>query len=171
MAVPDTAAGTQTARQPARQRQKRYHAWPRFLRFVMSMALTLPRPFATRLLFEAQKKPDEEVCGLVGQDDDGRFYLHPVANVAADRRRCFEMDPQGQIRAMRQMREAGQSLLAIYHSHPDTPPEPSSRDLDALGHPDALYLIISLNIKGVLEMRGWRRTADGVEEVTLRVMQ
>lgn len=135
------------------------------------MSLIMPRPFATKLLFEAQKRPDEEVCGLVSTDEQGHFHLYPIANTATDRRRQFRMDEHEQITAMKHMREAGQSLLAIYHSHPDTPPEPSARDLDELGYPEAVYLIISLNIKGVLEMRGWRRSDSGVAEITLKVME
>lgn len=131
----------------------------------------IPRPLATKLLFEAQKRPDEEVCGLVGARGDMPHSLYPIANVAAERTHRFEMDPKGQIAAMKAMRERGETLWAIYHSHPDAPPEPSARDLAELGYPEALYLIISLNIKGVLEMRGWRMNEDGgMEEVTLRVM-
>lgn len=134
------------------------------------MSLLMPRPFATRLLFEAQQSPHEEVCGLIGTDAQGCLKLYPIANVAADRRRTFRMDEHEQIAAMKHMRETGQTLLAIYHSHPDTPPVPSARDLDELGYPEAIYLIISLNIKGVLEMRGWRRTDSGITEMTLKVM-
>lgn len=134
--------------------------------------LTIPRPLATKLLFEAQKRPDEEVCGLVGARENKPCSLYPVANVASERTHSFEMEPRGQIDAMKTMRERGETLWAIYHSHPDTPPEPSARDLAELGYPEALYLIISLNIKGVLEMRGWRMTGDGeMEEVTLKVTE
>lgn len=132
----------------------------------------IPRPLATKLLFEAQKRPDEEVCGLVGAREELPSSLYPVANVAAERSRSFEMDPRGQIEAMKTMRERGETLWAVYHSHPDAPPEPSARDLAELGYPDALYLIISLNTKGVLEMRGWRMGDDGdMNEITLKVME
>ncbi|MDT0635350.1 M67 family metallopeptidase [Spectribacter hydrogenoxidans] len=132
--------------------------------------LLIPRPLATRLLFEAQKTPDIEVCGLVGGIDGSPVSVNPVPNVADDPTRRFLMDSQAQVDAMRRMRERGESLLAVYHSHPATPPEPSARDLDELGYPDALLLIISLNIKGVLEMRGWQRTDGGVREIDLKVM-
>ena len=54
------------------------------------------------------------------------------------------------------MREQQEELFAIYHSHPTAPAEPSATDLEMANYPDALYLIISLNTKGVLEMRGFR---------------
>lgn len=131
----------------------------------------IPRPLATKLLFEAQKRPDEEVCGLVGTRDGEPRSLYPVANIAPERAYTFKMDPRGQVGAMKAMRERGETLWAIYHSHPDAPPEPSTRDLAELGYPEALYLIISLNTKGVLEMRAWRMNdAGGMEEAVLKVM-
>lgn len=132
--------------------------------------LLIPRPLATQLLFEAQKMPDEEVCGLLGARDGVASTIYPVRNTAASPHNAFVMDESEQIQAMQSMRERGESLLAIYHSHPTTPPEPSARDLEEPGYPDAFYLIISLNIKGVLEMRGWQRRGDTAREVPLRVM-
>ncbi|MDN5862582.1 MAG: M67 family metallopeptidase [Salinisphaera sp.] len=133
--------------------------------------LFIPRPLATRLLFEAQKRPQEEVCGLVGGLGHKLQTLYPTANVAADPDRRFEVDPQQQIDALRCMREAGEQLLAVYHSHPAAPPEPSARDIAELGYPEAALLIISLNIKGVLEMRGWRCRDGDARELRLVVME
>lgn len=133
--------------------------------------LIIPRPLATKLLFEAQKQPDEEVCGLVGARNGEPVSLYPVANVAPDRAHRFDMDPAGQLQAMKTLRERGETLWAVYHSHPDAPPEPSARDLAELGYPEAVYLIISLNTKGVLEMRAWQANeASGMDEIPLRVM-
>lgn len=132
--------------------------------------LLIPRPLATQLLFAAQKQPEAEVCGLVGGCMGRIQSLYPTANVAADRARAFEIDPKQQLAATRLMRERGEELLAVYHSHPSSPPEPSARDLAELGYPDAVLLIISLNIKGVIEMRGWRHRKGRASEIVLRVM-
>jgi proteasome lid subunit RPN8/RPN11 len=67
------------------------------------------------------------------------------------------------------MREAGEDLLAIYHSHPASPAAPSTIDIAEAGYPEAIYLIISLNTKGVLEMRGFRIQGEAVGEVVLEI--
>lgn len=54
------------------------------------------------------------------------------------------MDPHTQIAAMAAMRECGETMLGIYHSHPTTPAEPSPRDLAEAAYPGAAYVIISL---------------------------
>jgi proteasome lid subunit RPN8/RPN11 len=119
------------------------------------MTMHLQRSLVNHLLQQAQAHPDTEICGLVSQLQ-GRTRLYTVDNVASDPGRLFEMDPQQQIEAMRNMRESGEQLFAIYHSHPHGPASPSAEDLQRAAYPEALYLIISLATTGVLEMRGYR---------------
>jgi hypothetical protein len=42
-------------------------------------------------------------------------------------------------------------------------------DIEEATYPGVLYLIISLNTKGVLEMRGFRLTGQDVAEVMLEL--
>lgn len=129
----------------------------------------LPRPLVNTLLHQAQLGVDQEVCGLIGARDRMPTRCYAVANIAVEPQQRFVMDPQGQIAAMRQMREHGEELFAIYHSHPTAPAAPSLMDLDEAAYPDTLYLIISLNTKGVLEMRGFRLQKQNAEEVALEL--
>jgi len=129
----------------------------------------LSRTLINALMTQAQHSPEEEVCGLIGGKEGSPGRVYPVANIASERDHLFAMEPQAQIDAMRQMREAGEELFAIYHSHPHAPAEPSLRDLEEASYPEALYLIISLNTKGVLEMRAFRLLDGQVETVELAV--
>jgi proteasome lid subunit RPN8/RPN11 len=81
------------------------------------------------------------------------------------------MDPAQQIAALRTMRESGEQLFAIYHSHPNSPPLPSPTDLAQSNYPEALYLIISLQTRGVLEMRGFRLNDGAVTEAALEISE
>lgn len=129
---------------------------------------TLPRALVNEMLRHAQSSPTNEVCGLIGACAGLPSRCYQVANVAGEPTRLFQMDPRGQIEALRLMRERGEQLFAIYHSHPHSPPTPSATDLQEAGYPEVLYLIISLDTKGVLEMRGWR-LAPHLEEVALDI--
>jgi [CysO sulfur-carrier protein]-S-L-cysteine hydrolase len=131
--------------------------------------IKITRPLATLLLGLAQKSPQQEICGLIGGIDGKPQTVYPVANTASDPARAFEMDAHEQIAAFKAMRTRGESLFAIYHSHPQSPPAPSARDLQDAGYPEALQLIISLNTRGVLEMRAYRKRDDILEEVHLSV--
>lgn len=129
--------------------------------------LALPRTLVNRILTQAQQQPETETCGLLGARNAEAAHYYPVKNIAADPATRFEMDPQQQIDAMKSMRENNEQLLAIVHSHPHSPPIPSAADMEAYGYPDAFYLIVSLNVKGVLEMRGYRQVEGNMERVNL----
>lgn len=131
--------------------------------------VTLPRTLVTKILTHAQHSPESEVCGLIAARDGIPDAVYPIANVAELPERLFAMAPEAQIAAIRQMRLSGEELFAIYHSHPHAPAEPSPRDLEEAAYPQALYLIVSLNTKGVLEMRGFRLHAGQVERIDLEV--
>ena len=131
--------------------------------------ITLPRTIANKLLTLAQKDPEIESCGLIGAKEGIPTSVYPVENVAEEKRHFFEMDPSSQIAAMKSMRDREESLFAIFHSHPDAPAMPSAADLEKVEYPEALYLIVSLNSKGVLDMRGYYLKDNKVEDVELEI--
>lgn len=133
--------------------------------------IELPRPLAIALLHEAQCAPEREVCGLIAASDGGRLRVIPVRNTAANPRALFDMDERELIDAMKDMRGRGEELFAIYHSHPDAAPEPSRTDIERAGYPQALHLIISLQTRGVLQMRGFRLDGNAPRAVEVGVAE
>lgn len=133
--------------------------------------IRLPRAIVNQLLHLAQKSPEEEICGLISRDAHGFKKCYPVRNAAGDKKRFFALDPHGQIEAMRGMREHAEELAAIFHSHPEAPPLPSLADVEQHEYPDVLYLIISLSIKGVLEMRGFHLHGHDIQEVAIGLQE
>lgn len=85
-----------------------------------------------------------EICGLLGGKCQQLTSYYPVKNIAPDPARRYLMDPGEQIAALKQMRDQGESLAAIFHSHTDAPAQPSSTDLNMAYYPDTCYLILSL---------------------------
>jgi len=134
------------------------------------MNVQLDRTIVNRILAHAQQAPEQEVCGLIGAGGGVPQRVYPVRNAAAEADHLFAMDPQQQIDAMRRMRENGEELFAIYHSHPHAAATPSPLDLEQAAYPDALYLIVSLNTKGVLELQGFRLRDQVVEPIALELI-
>jgi proteasome lid subunit RPN8/RPN11 len=133
--------------------------------------IQIPRKLTNQLLHLAQLSPDDEICGLVGGKNGLPTTCYPINNVAEQPQQRFLLDAKQQIAAMAGMRENGEELFAIYHSHPKSPAQPSAYDLEAVAYPDALYLIISLNIKGVLEMRGFNISNHQAKEIALTLLE
>jgi proteasome lid subunit RPN8/RPN11 len=117
--------------------------------------ITLPRDLVNRLLHQAQES-EQEICGLIGAVNGHPHRLYPIINVSEQPHTRYHMDPALQIAALRELRENGETLFAIYHSHPTSPAQPSQLDLLEWTYPEALCLIVSLNTRGVLELRGFR---------------
>lgn len=129
--------------------------------------INLPRSVVNTLLKLAQSKTEKEVCGLISRQANNEMKVYPVNNIAHDPECFFEMDPAETINVMKKIRESEAELFAIYHSHPHSPAYPSKTDIEQAGYPDALYLIISLNTKGVLELKGFRIQQDSVTNIDL----
>jgi proteasome lid subunit RPN8/RPN11 len=140
--------------------------------FMNQTEILLPRRLTNQLLHLAQLSPEAEVCGLIGADHQGMpLSCYPVGNNAETPISRFSLEPSQQIAAMKQMRDKQETLFAIYHSHPHAPAEPSANDIAQASYPEAFHLIISLNTKGVLEMRGFRIQSGTSEELALRLIE
>ena len=127
----------------------------------------IPRKITNQLLHLAQISPDYEVCGLIGSKNGLPTHCYPIINTAEHPQQRFLLDAGQQFLTMARMRALGEDLFAIYHSHPTAPAQPSSLDLEQAVHPEVLYLIISLNTKGILEMRGFKIDHKTAMEIPL----
>lgn len=133
-------------------------------------AIQLSRKITIELLHLAQVSPEQEVCGLIGSINNKASSCYPIENTAEQPENRFQLDAKQQINAISTMREKNETLFAIYHSHPTTPAFPSATDIKLATYPEAVYLIISLNTKGVLEIRGFKIFNKSVEEITLSLL-
>jgi [CysO sulfur-carrier protein]-S-L-cysteine hydrolase len=138
---------------------------------MLTTEIQIPRKLANELLHLAQLSPTQEVCGLVSSIQQRPSKCYPITNVASQPERQFLLDASQQIAALKTMRQQGEELFAIYHSHPKSPALPSATDLAMATYEDALYLIISLNTKGVLEMRGFYIQQQTAKEVVLTLVE
>lgn len=86
--------------------------------------------------------------------------------MAESPRTRYLMAPRDQLAAFRSMDEAGEDLLAIYHSHPATEPRPSATDVAEARYPDAVYVLVSLR-GAEPELAAWTIRDGAVRPVTI----
>jgi len=91
-----------------------------------------------------------EVCGvLVGDgasDADAADRVAeavPVANVAADPERFYELDPAETVATIEDAESRGRDVIGFYHSHPRGPAEPSETDRDRATWTGYVYAIVA----------------------------
>ncbi len=133
-------------------------------------SIDIPIQNINQILAHAQSSDESEICGFISAENGRVSRVYPVENVASSPACFYRMDEKQQIRALREMREAGETLFGIYHSHPTTEAAPSMTDIKEAAYPEAIYFIVSLNTVGVLEMRGFRLRDGKVEELVLNVV-
>ena len=102
------------------------------------------------MIAHAREAAPAECCGLVGGFSGTQANsLYRLRNVTAEPEVRYEAAPEDLFAAQRQMRERGEELLAIYHSHPrSAEPSPSETDVRQAFYPSAMYLIIGLGGSG-----------------------
>ena len=125
--------------------------------------LLLPQSIYDEMVAHARNQLPAECCGLLaGKPGEplampaalsvGRYY--PLGNALASPTE-YESESRSLIAAFRDMRERQWELLAIFHSHPTSPPKPSSTDLERNYYGDTvMHLILSLSGPAP-ELRGW----------------
>ena len=108
--------------------------------------LVLRQKHLREIILRAQETDPNECCGLVGGTEDDRSKsTYRLTNVATNAEIAYEAAPEQLFAAQRQMRERGETLLAIYHSHPRaSEPTPSETDVRLAFYPSATYLIVGL---------------------------
>lgn len=119
-----------------------------------SARLDLPGPLADTLIAEARTAHGFEVCGFIAVTTDGTTARYAIANRAPRPADRFDMDAAEQIAAFKQMREAGETLIAIYHSHPRGEAVPSAHDVQGHSYPDVAALIVAPEARAAT-LRAW----------------
>jgi proteasome lid subunit RPN8/RPN11 len=126
--------------------------------------LIVPRAIYDDMIAQARSELPNECCGLLaGQVQEASTEKQgpvvrvvrrfPLVNAAASPKEYLS-DARSMFEAERDRRRLGLEFVAVYHSHPTSPPVPSRTDLERNYSPDLVNLIISLRDSGP-EVRAW----------------
>ena len=110
-----------------------------------------------------------ECCGLIGGKGDRAETVYRASNAEASPFR-YSISPTEQLELINRIDDAGEDLVAIYHSHTKTEPFPSQTDVNlASGWPDETWEIISLKDPERPEIRAFHIAGERIEDVDLEV--
>lgn len=117
-----------------------------------------------QLIEHARAEAPLECCGYMRLDDGAVAEIVRASNPLASRY-GYELD-SASLLAANELDEAGHGV-AIYHSHPKSPAEPSQTDVNLAFYPHWIYVIVSL--LGEPDVRAWRIEDGRVAEEPVEV--
>lgn len=118
-------------------------------------AVRLPHHMVEEIVAHARAGKPEEVCGIVRGRGTEALEIIRARNIADERIENYTVDPQTLLRQF-EFEDAGDEMLAIYHSHPVSVAYPSATDAWNANYPDSVYLICSLEFDDAPVLRGFR---------------
>ncbi|MEV0687802.1 M67 family metallopeptidase [Nocardia sp. NPDC050378] len=124
------------------------------------------------MVAHARADHPDEACGVIagpeGSDRPERF----VAMMNAERSPTFyRFDSGEQLRVWREMDDADEVPVVVYHSHTATEAYPSRTDISYAGEPDAHYVLISTRDPHEHELRSYRIVDGEVTEEPVRIVE
>jgi proteasome lid subunit RPN8/RPN11 len=131
--------------------------------------MRISQSLVDEMVAHAREDLPNECCGMVGGRDAEATRVIRVANSAASPLR-YEMDPQEQYNALKEIEDGGGELLAIYHSHTKSAAYPSQTDVNqAVAWPEQVYVIVSLADEDAPDVKGYLLKDLRIVDVALDV--
>lgn len=122
----------------------------------MGMGIAISTSIVELMHRAANEVSPNEACGLLFGTATRIDAANVVANVAADPRRHFEIDPAALFAALRAERSGGPKLVGYWHSHPNGSAIPSATDAAMAASDGKLWLIVASGAVGT-----WRAEQGG----------
>jgi len=130
--------------------------------------LEIPEKIHQAVLDHAQSGFPLEVCGILGGNGGVVTSHYPMTNTDASNEH-FMMDPKEQFAVVKALRASGEEMVAIYHSHPESPARPSQEDIRLALTPNVFHLIVSLEERETPVAKAFKISEGVVQPAELAV--
>ena len=105
--------------------------------------LKIPKKIVEKIIKQGLSDAPLEACGILAGKDGQVEKIYLMTN-RDNSNEHYTMVPEEQFRVVKDIRNNGFEMLAIYHTHPETPARPSQEDISLALTPDVIYVIASL---------------------------
>ncbi len=117
--------------------------------------VTLSAALQDEMIAHCRSRYPKEACGLLAGRDGTAEQVYPMTNVE-DSPIGYSMDPKEQLTIEKQMRQRGQRMVGIFHSHTSSDAYPSSVDVSLAISPDISYVLVSLKDQATPDVKSYR---------------
>jgi proteasome lid subunit RPN8/RPN11 len=105
--------------------------------------MEMEREVYRQIVAEAKNHAPIECCGYLAGVGQKITRAYPLKNMDQSSVH-FSFDPGEQFAAIKKIRKEKLKVLAVYHSHPETPARPSEEDIRLAFDSEISYVIVSL---------------------------
>jgi len=131
--------------------------------------LVIPKNIHDDLIAHAREGFPLEVCGILGGTGETVSAIYRMTNTDASNEH-FMMEPREQFTVVKDLRAKGLAMLAIYHSHPESPARPSEEDIKLALTPEVSYLIISLADAAATDVKSYKISSGNVLKEEIKII-
>lgn len=117
--------------------------------------ISLTNKQASALIGHSKTESPNEACGILAGKDESVEKVYKMMNRDKSATSFF-MDPQEQLKVMKEIRSSGLDFIGVYHSHPETRAYPSAHDVELAYYPEVSYIIVSLKDKDNPDIRFYK---------------
>lgn len=107
----------------------------------MTGRLVLPQALRDEIVAHARAEAPKECCGLIAGREGRATRVIRCTNASPTPEVRYTI---AELRRVIEIEDAGEELIAIYHSHPRSPAYPSPTDRREAHWPDTSYVLVSL---------------------------
>jgi proteasome lid subunit RPN8/RPN11 len=107
------------------------------------MMLKITQDIIDRIVAHSRTEAPFEACGYLAERDGMVCKHFELTNIDKSPVH-YSMDPAEQFATVKECRNQGLNVRAVYHSHPETPARPSAEDIKLAYDPSLSYVIVSL---------------------------
>jgi proteasome lid subunit RPN8/RPN11 len=126
----------------------------------------LPHGFIDRIIAHGRSAYPDEACGILAGEGNEVSVMYEATNVKSSPV-SYLIEPQEQFMIMKEIRNIGMRMVAIYHSHPVSLPYPSRTDVEQAFYSDAAYIIAGFSDRERPELRAFEIVDGKVREISI----
>lgn len=105
--------------------------------------MKIKKDIIDKIIDHAKKDAPVEACGYLAGKDGIITRHYELTNIDKSEEH-FAFDKNEQFAPVKEARNEGLEVCAVYHSHPKTPARPSAEDIKLAYDPNISYVIVSI---------------------------
>jgi proteasome lid subunit RPN8/RPN11 len=133
------------------------------------LGLEIPKNTLDAMIEHAKAEAPFEACGILAGEGQRvqRWYKMTNRDHSGEH---FMMEPAEQFKVAKELRADGLEMVAVYHSHPQTPAIPSEEDVRLALTPNIVHVIVSLQYPNRPTVKAYEIDNGPVTEIDVRIV-